>query len=96
MKTFRRMNMKSLKTILYTTAVMTSFAFTNVSANGFFSVEKQSYQQPDTFNEAPHKGTTFWSYYNKDLVTKAPKIDRVASFDASKHVGTTFWGVYSN
>ena len=78
--------MKSLKTALYTAAVMTSFGFTNATANGFFSVKKQSYQQPDTFNEAPHKGTTFWGYFNKDLVTKAPKIDKVASFDASKHI----------
>lgn len=89
--------MKMIKKLIFATSIIASFAMSNAQANGFFKVEsEQSYQQPNTFNEVVHEGTTFWNYYNKDLAKGTPKIDKVSSFDQTKHQDTYFWGVYSN
>ncbi len=90
--------MKTINTLLTATALITCSAFSTVQANGFFQIDsiKTHQKQPDTFNEAAHKGTTFWGYFNNGLAKEAPKMNKVATFDHSKHEGTAFWGVHHN
>ncbi|MCW8932333.1 MAG: hypothetical protein OQL19_19125 [Gammaproteobacteria bacterium] len=90
--------MNSIKTILSTTAIISTFAFSTVQANGFFNADsdKSLQKHTTTFDASVHEGTTFWSYFNKGMSKQTPKIDQVASFDESKHAGTAFWGYHSH
>lgn len=86
--------MNSIKTLLTSTAILSTMAFSTAQANGFFNVEsvKIDQQQPSTFDASVHEGTTFWSYLNNGKTKQAPKMNKVASFDESRHTGTAFWG----
>lgn len=70
--------MTSVKTINVSSAIAISFAAGTASANGFFNVDNKhsSQQQPDTFNDAAHKDTAFWGYYNKNLLKETQKLKR--------------------
>ena len=91
--------MKMIKTVLMTTGLIGTFAFSTVHGNGFFDADAdpvENYQpQPESFNESIHEGTTFWGYFNNGMPKHTSIMNKkVVTFDESKHIDTGYWDFY--